>query len=41
MPAALAPDEGMAVSIPVDRGAVDRINDLVLRSVGIHKNLGL
>jgi hypothetical protein len=30
MPTALSPDEGMAVCIPVDRGAVDRIGDLVL-----------
>ena len=29
MPAALAPDEGMAVRIPVDCGAMDRIGNLV------------
>jgi hypothetical protein len=29
MPTAFAPDEGMAVCIPVDRGVVDRLGDLV------------
>jgi hypothetical protein len=29
MPAALAPDEGMAVRIPVECGTVDRIDDLL------------
>src|SRR5215203_6581753 len=30
MSAAFAPDEGVAMRVPIDRGAVDRIGDLVL-----------